>query len=157
MWRIDPLTKLEEALTLAHIRNQCRLMMTNDQREIPPDEQKKWFEHVYTKQNPLKYRVWLLKENTIIGYFAAKECDEGFYITEGILEERRREGAGTFLLQTMINQEALRSKCLFADIFEDNISSIRLHQKCGFLPYEKVKQNLSGRRITRYYLREHPC
>jgi len=150
MLRIDPLMTLEEALDLARIRNQCRLRMTNDQREITLDEQKKWFETFYIQQNPQKYTVWLLKEESIIGYFAAKECDEGFYITEGIQEDRRGKGAGSFLLQIMINQKNFSSKCLFADIFDDNVASIRLHQKCGFVYCEKVSQGL-----TRYCLRGH--
>lgn len=141
MLHIDPLTTLEEALTLAQIRNECRLRMTNDQREITPDEQKKWFETFYIEQNPQKYRVWLLKGEKIIGYFAAKESDEGFYITEAIRENSRGKGAGSFLLQTMVNH--LRDKPLFADIFDENVASIRLHQKCGFIPYETVNQNLT--------------
>ncbi len=149
MLRIDPLLTLEEALALVQIRNECRLMMTNDQREITPDEQRKWFETVYSKQNPQKYRVWLLKIDKIIGYFAAKECDEGFYITEGIRQESRGKGAGSFLLQTMVNH--LSDKHLFADIFNDNVASIRLHQKFGFVPRETVNQN-----ITHYYLRRQP-
>jgi L-amino acid N-acyltransferase YncA len=150
MLRIDPLVSLEEAFALALVRNQCRLMMTNDQREIIPEEQKKWFQQVYTQQNPMKYRVWLLKEETIIGYFAAKEQKEGFYITEGIQENRRGKGAGSFLLKTMLDEENFNTKPLFADIYNDNLASLRLHQKFGFIPYEEINQNL-----TRFYLRKH--
>ncbi|HEX4838871.1 MAG TPA: GNAT family N-acetyltransferase [Rhabdochlamydiaceae bacterium] len=148
MLHIDPLTMLEEALDLVRIRNQCRQMMTNDQHEITLDQQKKWFETFYTKQMPQRYRVWLLKEEKIIGYFAAKEGDEGFYITEGIQENSRGKGAGSFLLQTMVNQKNLWDKHLFVDIFDNNLASIRLHQKCGFVPFEKFNSN-----TTRYYLR----
>ena len=134
MLTIDPLSCLQEALSLMIVRNECRQMMTQDQHEILPEEQKEWFENFYSKQNPLRYRVWLLKnDGVIIGYFAAKECREGFYITEGIRKDQRGQGRGHFLLKTMARHAEFRNKTLFADIFNDNLASIRLHLKLGFL------------------------
>ncbi len=147
MLTTEPLSRLSEALSLAIIRNECRQMMTQDKREIKPEEQKEWFENFYSKQDPLRYRVWLLKEGeVIIGYFAAKESQEGVYITEGIREDRRGQGMGSFLLKTMVCREEFSNKTLFADIFNDNFASICLHQKFGFVPCHQDAH------ITRYYL-----
>jgi L-amino acid N-acyltransferase YncA len=149
MLTIEPLRRLEEALELAVVRNQCRLTMTQDQREIFPEDQKKWFEMVYTQQSPISYRVWLLKEmGFVIGYFAAKESLEGVYITEGIKEDQRGRGRGSFLLQGMINQEEFRGQILLADILIRNTASIQLHQKFGFRFLKAIDEN-----VTRYHLK----
>jgi L-amino acid N-acyltransferase YncA len=148
MLTIEPLSHLEEALELALVRNQCRLMMTQDQKEIIPIEQKKWFETFYCEQDPKHYHVWLLKESgKIIGYFAAKEGGEGFYVTEAIREKQRGQGLGSFLLKTMIGHKLFIGRTLFADIFKDNIASIQLHKKYGFVVYSELQEN-----ITRYSL-----
>lgn len=152
MLSISLLTTLEEAYELALIRNECRLMMTNDQIEITASKQKEWFENFYILQDPIKYRVWLLKEQNLqkaicIGYFAANEKVDGFYITEGILEAKRGKGLGSFLLQKLIRSENFHSKPLYADIFNNNQASIRLHEKFGF-----KKQIAINDQITRFSL-----
>ncbi len=145
---IKPLATLEEALALALIRNECRHMMTNDQREISPPEQKKWFETFYARQDPLKYRVWVLKENHLghdaaIGYFAAKEEEDGFYITEGVLEAKRGMGAGSFMLRVLISEENFKDKPIYADIFKSNHTSIRLHEKFDFKRFADVSNEVT--------------
>lgn len=153
MLLITPLIILEEAQAVALIRNECRYFMTNDQREISPLKQKKWFKDFYTKQNPKKYRVWLLKDDkkNIIGYFAAKEEEEGYYISEAIHETNRGKGMGSFLLKNLISQENFNSKPLYADIFNHNLASISLHQKFDFIPHSTINQE-----ITRY-VNDHFC
>ncbi len=153
MLSISPLTTLEEALTLALIRNECRKMMTNDQREILPANQKLWFESFYLKQTPIKYRVWLLKEQRgIIAYFAAKQEADGFYITEGVREESRGKGAGSFLLKQLLCPEIFPALPLYADIFNGNNASIHLHEKFGFKSHSQINQD-----VTRYCLQVHSC
>ena len=152
MLYVVPLTTLDEALLLAEIRNECRQWMTNDQHEISHSEQADWFFEVYQKQSPQFYNVWLLKEmnekkDPVLGYFAAKECPDSFYVTEGLLESRRGQGAGTFLLQTLLSYEIFKNKKIHADIFNYNQASIRLHQKFGFKPYKIINNQ-----ITRFSL-----
>lgn len=148
MLHVSPLATLAEALELALIRNECRHMMTNDQREILPADQKLWFESFYLKQTPINYRVWLLKEEErIMGYFAAKQEADGFYITEGMREECRGKGAGSFLLNQLLRPEIFRDLPLYADIFNTNEASIRLHTKFGFQALSQINQN-----VTRYCL-----
>lgn len=153
-WKMEPLATLDEALILASVRNECRLHMTNDQQEISPSGQTNWFNQIYMQQNPQNYWIWLLKEasGNIIGYFAAKETDDGFYITEGLLEKKRGVGAGTFMLQTMLTNEYLKKKPLFADIYNHNRPSIQLHKKFDFQEHSLVHPQ-----ITRYILRASPC
>lgn len=128
-------------------------MMTNDQREINHSEQAKWFETFYMQQDPMKYRVWLVKEKdesggAAIGYFAAKEGDGGYYITEGVLEAKRGIGVGSFMLKTLISNENFKNGPLYADIFNSNLASIRLHEKFGFQKHMDV-----GNHITRFVKR----
>ena len=152
--KMTPLSSLKEALTLASIRNQCRHLLTNDQQEISQLQQIHWFEHIYTQQNPQYYWVWLLKESNenIIGYFAAKEAKEGIYITEGILEDKRGAGAGTFMLNFMLCREVLRKKPIYADIFEYNYASLRLHKKFGFTEHSRINEQ-----ITRFCFMDASC
>lgn len=141
--KMELLSNLKEALALALIRNQCRYLLTNDQQEISPLKQTNWFKQIYTQQNPHSYWIWLLKETiqndeAIIGYFAAREDVDGIYITEGLLEEKRGRGLGTFMLNSMIYREFFNKRPLFADIFNHNLSSIYLHKKFGFEEHIKV-------------------
>lgn len=149
---MDPLSTLEEALMLASIRNQCRFQMTNDQRKIGRLTQINWFQQIYTQQNPKYYWVWLLKEitqnnETIIGYFAAKETEQGVFITEGLLESKRGVGVGTFILKSMLSHESFKKKIFYADIFNNNSPSIYLHKKFGFKELCKVNE-----KTTRFVL-----
>jgi RimJ/RimL family protein N-acetyltransferase len=157
MMKLDPLSNLEEALVLASIRNECRHLFTHDQQEISPLKQTYWFKQVYTQQNPPSYWVWLLKEinpsgEAILGYFAAKEIEEGFYITEGVLEKKRGKGLGTFMLNTMIPKDLFNKKPLYADIFNHNYPSVHLHKKFGFEEYLQV-----NKQVTRFVLRRASC
>lgn len=151
--RMVPLTSLEEALVLASIRNECRRWMTNYSHEIKTADQIRWFSEFYLTQCPVSYRVWLLKENqseneSIIGYFAAKEVEEGFYITEGVSQKKRGIGAGKFILNSMLNLECFKKKTIYADILNSNSVSIHFHEKFGFKEYLCINS-----KITRYVLR----
>lgn len=146
--KIALLSNLEEALVLASIRNQCRHLLTNDQSEITQSKQAHWFNEIYTRQNPQSYKVWLLKEDdSVIGYFAAKETEEGVYITEGLAENRRGIGLGTYLLSSMIKSKIFSGKTLYADIFNDNHPSVNLHKKFGFKEHNQMNV-----RVTRFIL-----
>ena len=75
---VEPLKTFEEAVQLASVRNECRNMMTNNHNRITLSEQKNWFEGFYLQQDPMRYKVWLLKEShqesgNVLGYFASKE------------------------------------------------------------------------------------
>lgn len=157
LFKMVLLSSLEEALKLACIRNECRHLLTNHQQKIDVIEQTHWFEKIYQKQKPQQYWVWLLKEiheheETILGYFAAKESKEGMYITEGLLEKKRGLGMGSFMLHSMLSHEKFRHQVLYADIFNHNYPSICLHKKFGFKKYANVNEQ-----ITRFVWEHHVC
>jgi L-amino acid N-acyltransferase YncA len=132
---LKPLATVKQALLLADIRNQCRLFMTNDQREVTPDGQRQWFETHYSKQTPQRYFVWLLyQQETPVGYAAAKlvQEDNTALITEGLAEAARGKGLGSYLLRCLTQQPEVQGKTLVADVRKDNPASQRLHEKFGF-------------------------
>lgn len=138
---VKPLKTLEEALAVAAIRNGCRKLMTGSQEEISPARQREWFQNEYTTQSA--YRVWILRDRDgLRGYFAAKEARNGYAITEAIDPVHQGKGLGRFLLNRMI-QETFSQSLLYAEIFNHNTPSIKLHAGAGFHPIQALSDTVT--------------
>jgi GNAT superfamily N-acetyltransferase len=158
-----PLTTLRQALALAQVRNSCAAFMTNNAQLISPLQQARWFTRRYWPaiQQAMAlgelpaYRVWLIVAgdeadtgNTppILGYLGMAMSDDGYLITEGLAPAARGKGLGTWLLHHALNEQNwFDDKPIWADIFDHNAASVKLHQGFGFTPVMAL-----GNEVTRY-------
>lgn len=160
-WRLDALASTEDALELRSIRNLCREFMTNSQSEIPEDQQLQWFNQTYLPSSRAALNVWLIRPSAssetltspAVGYCLLRSGPQGeMYITEGLLPSYRGQGLGSWLLTEILNARYIQDRSVIADILVNNESSIRLHEKFGF-----VRQSLIDDKIVRYERPAHSC
>jgi RimJ/RimL family protein N-acetyltransferase len=147
---LTPLTGLGQALQVAAIRNQVAHLMTNDQRSISPLQQARWYTRRYvpglTQANP--YRLWVVTApndyilqsvphgrhgGVVLGYCGMQYQPEAVFITEGLHPEVQGQGLGRWLLTTLFATGQFDQMPIIADIFSDNVPSLRLHTRCGFV------------------------
>lgn len=101
-----------------------------------------------------KCRLVILENNVVVGW-AALTSISNRCVYAGIAEvsiyiqlEKQRKGLATQLLNTLINESETQGFwTLHSGIMQDNLSSIQLHEKCGFRMvgyFEKIGRDRVG-------------
>jgi len=117
------------------LRNENRQLMTRDTSKIGLFRQIRFWWNM--PQNVQLYVAFW--NRTPIGYMALRDDGDTTYITEVVSSKYRNLGVGTEMVSLA---QSIRDE-LVAEILADNVPSIRLHERCGFVidnenPYCKV-------------------
>ena len=126
---------LLDYLYIRILRNENRRLMTRDSSKIGLFRQIKfWWD---TPKNVQLYLAFY--NSTPIGYMALRDDCGTTYITEVVSSKYRNLGIGTEMVALA---QSIKDE-LVAEILADNVPSIRLHERCGFVidnenPYCKV-------------------
>ena len=126
-----------EAFDMMDIRNEVREFMTHNTAEIMPAQQAEWYRETYL---PARERGELFgylvygEEPQAIGYGLISKRDGRWWVSGGLKEEARGQGAGYFLFNEMTQMihEDLRSEEAWLDVLRANEGALRLYRKLGY-------------------------
>ncbi len=129
---IVPAILLGEYLKIRKIRNANFQKLTGTRRKIGLLEQIKFFLfkpknfHVFVSFTDKKISGYMLIKRTIV--VSEGQFKSAAFITEVVDEKYRNKG----IAKQMIKESQEEYPVLIAEIWKDNIPSIRLHEKMGF-------------------------
>lgn len=111
------------------IRNSCASFLTGNTKQISVDEQRIWWQ---TVRDNLDWKVWLLEvDNSRVGYgIIRRRGDARWWLTGGLIPERRSEGLGAVLFELLIG--ATPAVEAWLDVRVDNLRARRLYEGLGF-------------------------
>ncbi|HAN20070.1 MAG: hypothetical protein A2Y15_05250 [Clostridiales bacterium GWF2_36_10] len=98
--------------------------------------------------------IILNSDNTIIGNIAISPINSIPDLAIRIYKPYRKQGYGTmaFMLGTKYAVDILRLDEIHAGCYQDNISSLKMLEKCGYIPFPEGNQNekhfLTGEEIV---------
>ena len=130
------LNGLKAVLTLRKLRNSCAHRYTGFTGNISVVSQILWYYKSYRRlEKNSEYRVWLFndQQGRALAYGALSKDQNDLVLTECVAPLSRGRGAGMQVvnfLKTIVETEGMRAVAL---IKNDNIESIGLHQKAGFI------------------------
>lgn len=133
---LHELESVQEAFTMAELRNEVRQFMTHNTAEILPAEQAEWYRETYL---PARGRGELFgylvrDEDAVIGYGLISKRDGRWWVSGGLKAEARGKGAGYYLFNEMTQtiHEDLRSEEAWLDVLNSNEGARRLYEKLGY-------------------------
>lgn len=132
---IAPAILLSEYLKIRKIRNANYQNLTGDRRKIGLWEQIQFF--LFKPKSILVFVSFT--DGKISGYMLIKETETAAFITEVVDEKYRGQG----IAQKMIRDAQDDFPSIIAEIWKDNLPSIRLHEKMGFKLVEASSQKLT--------------
>ena len=116
---------LIDYLHIRMLRNENRHLMTRDSSKIGLFRQIKFW--INTPKNMKLYIAF--SDRVPVGYMSLREDFGKTYITEVVSSKHRNLGVGA----EMIDLAQYLKNELFAEILLNNLPSIRLHERCGFV------------------------
>lgn len=127
-----------DAQIMREFRNECREFMTHNTAEIMEDEQIEWYRETYLparQKGELFGYIVRREDEEAIGYGLISKRDGRWWVSGGLSEDARGEGAGHFLFQemTMMIHEDLRSEEAWLDVLNENEAARRLYEKLGYV------------------------
>jgi RimJ/RimL family protein N-acetyltransferase len=122
---------------MADIRNEVRHFMTHNTAEIMPAEQAEWYRNTYlpARDHGELFGYLVHGDGPLpIGYGLISKRDGRWWVSGGLKEEARGQGAGYFLFEqmTMMIHEDLRSEEAWLDVLNSNEGARRLYEKLGY-------------------------
>lgn len=123
-----------EYFKIRKIRNDNFQHLTGDRRKISVWEQIKFFLF-----KPKNISVFVsFTEGKISGYMLLKETENAVFITEVVDKKYRGKGIG----KKMIREAQNHYPVVMAEIWKENIPSIRLHESMGFKLIDEIDNKL---------------
>lgn len=129
---------LDDAFVMMEFRNECREFMTHNTAEIMEDQQVEWYRETYLparEKGELFGYIVRREDEEPIGYGLISKRDGRWWVSGGLAEDARGEGAGYFLFNEMTNMihEDLRSEEAWLDVLNTNEGAKRLYRKLGYV------------------------
>lgn len=125
-----------EAFEMMDIRNEVREFMTHNTAEIMPAQQAEWYRKTYlpARERGELFGYLVKNEEQTIGYGLISKRDGRWWVSGGLTEAARGQGAGYFLFEqmTMMIHEDLRSAEAWLDVLNTNEGARRLYEKLGY-------------------------
>lgn len=125
-----------DAEALRQIRNTCAFAMTGDNRQITPEQQRRWWDSDERRRNA----IWIfyppartLGEYQAVGFGLFRMEDGKWWATLGLLPEWRGQGHGVGIYRHLI------AHCpgdLWIRVLLTNPGSARAAEKAGFVPVD---------------------
>ena len=150
-WKL--VTSLSEALLVRTLRNGCYENLTNHRERIGLIRQVRWYLTYYrAAQKQGSYRIFLLldEQPVAVGYGALLRKDGKLLVTECIAPTYRRQGYGKRILEELIQIAQSEERDLVAEIWGQNVASVKLHEACGFV--RAANQEKFGMELRSYVL-----
>lgn len=127
-----------EAFEMMDIRNEVRQFMTHNTAEILPAEQAEWYRETYLPAREKGELFGYLvrdEDDKAIGYGLISKRDGRWWVSGGLSEEARGQGAGYNLFNDMtwIIHEDLRSEEAWLDVLRGNEPAVNLYRKLGYV------------------------
>ena len=110
------------------IRNECRLFMTNNQKEISVTQQEKWFNELTEDVMPFL----VINSDKFIGYAVIKIDGNETLLTGGLIESFRGQGYGRIIFQKLIDLSIEINKIPTLNVLKNNERAIKLYSSLGF-------------------------
>jgi ribosomal protein S18 acetylase RimI-like enzyme len=129
---------LDDAFVMMELRNECRDFMTHNTAEIMEEQQVEWYRETYLparEKGELFGYIVRREDEEPIGYGLISKRDGKWWVSGGLAEDARGEGAGFFLFDTMTEMihEDLRSEEAWLDVLNSNEGAQRLYKKLGYV------------------------
>ena len=125
-----------QAFEMMDIRNEVRQFMTHNTAEIMPEQQAEWYRETYlpAREKGELFGYLVKNEDQTIGYGLISKRDGRWWVSGGLTEAARGQGAGYFLFEqmTMMIHEDLRSEEAWLDVLNSNEAAKRLYEKLGY-------------------------
>ena len=125
-----------QAFEMMDIRNEVREFMTHNTAEIMPAQQAEWYRETYlpARERGELFGYLVKNDEQTIGYGLVSKRDGRWWVSGGLTEAARGQGAGYFLfdMMTQIIHEDLRSEEAWLDVLNSNEGARRLYEKLGY-------------------------
>jgi len=125
-----------QAFEMMDIRNEVREFMTHNTAEIMPAEQAEWYRKTYlpARDRGEIFGYLVKNEDQTIGYGLISKRDGRWWVSGGLTEAARGQGAGYFLFEqmTLMIHEDLRSEEAWLDVLNSNEAAQHLYRKIGY-------------------------
>lgn len=125
-----------QAFEMMDIRNEVRHFMTHNTAEIMPEQQAEWYRKTYlpARERGELFGYLVKNEDQTIGYGLISKRDGRWWVSGGLTEAARGQGAGYFLFEqmTLMIHEDLRSEEAWLDVLNTNEGARRLYEKLGY-------------------------
>ena len=134
-----------DAQIMREFRNECREFMTHNTAEIMEAEQVEWYRETYLparQKGELFGYIVRREDEEAIGYGLISNRDGRWWVSGGLSEDARGEGAGHFLFDQMTDMihEDLRSEQAWLDVLNTNEGAKRLYEKLGYVAVSSTEQ-----------------
>lgn len=134
-----------DAQIMREFRNECREFMTHNTAEIMEAEQVEWYRETYLparQKGELFGYIVRREDEEAIGYGLISKRDGRWWVSGGLSEDARGEGAGYFLFEQMTDMihEDLRSEQAWLDVLNTNEGAKRLYEKLGYVAVSSTEQ-----------------
>ena len=134
-----------DAQIMREFRNECRQFMTHNTAEIMEAEQVEWYRETYLparQKGELFGYIVRREDEEAIGYGLISKRDGRWWVSGGLSEDARGEGAGYFLFEQMTDMihEDLRSEQAWLDVLNTNEGAKRLYEELGYVAVSSTEQ-----------------
>lgn len=134
-----------DAQIMREFRNECREFMTHNTAEIMEAEQVEWYRETYLparQKGELFGYIVRREDEEAIGYGLISKRDGRWWVSGGLSEDARGEGAGYFLFEQMTDMihEDLRSEQAWLDVLNTNEGARRLYEKLGYVAVSSTER-----------------
>ena len=128
---------LDDAFVMMEFRNEVREFMTHNTAEIMEEQQTEWYRETYLparQKGELFGYIVRREDEDPIGYGLISKRDGRWWVSGGLTEAARGQGAGYFLFEqmTLMIHEDLRSEEAWLDVLNTNEGARRLYEKLGY-------------------------
>lgn len=116
------------------VRNECRLFMTRNTKEISEIEQRAW----YCLLDKQKNKIFLLLKfehgviMSVAGYGLVRQEGGVVVLSGGLTESCRGQGVGEILFTQLIEEAKKFNQPIWLEVLKTNINAHKLYEKLGF-------------------------
>lgn len=133
---LHEMDSVSQAFEMMNIRNEVRHFMTHNTAVIMPEQQAEWYQETYlpARDRGELFGYLVKNEDQTIGYGLISKRDGRWWVSGGLTEAARGQGAGHFLFEqmTLVIHKDLRSEEAWLDVLNTNESARRLYEKLGY-------------------------
>lgn len=136
------ITSPDDALDMAHCRNEVREFMTHNTDVITPEQQLEWYRDTYrpAREERSMYGYVVRKDLNPIGYGLVSLRNQVMWVSGGITAAERGSGYGEALFDFLTQKihQGLGQEEAYLDVRKDNAPAQRLYEKLGYVAVGEV-------------------
>jgi len=125
----------DELELVRSIRNECRMYMTRDTREISESEQRLWYNLLDKEKNKI-FLLYAMEFGSIlyeVGYAVVRQEGSIVVLSGGLTSSERGNGIGEVLFSSLLDEAVKFGKPIFLEVLKSNMPARTIYDKLGFV------------------------